>query len=332
MPAAPKPHNEEERLDALWSYDLLDTEPESAFDAITALAADICEVPVTLVSLVDDERQWFKSACGLPGVNSTPRDLAFCAHAILQRDILEVFDATTDARFADNPLVTGELAVRFYAGVPLVTASGMALGTLCALGPVPKTLDDRQRHHLRLLADTLVGLIEARVRRSRTDARQLRLLDAALAQAQDRADQLRQLSDFSTVLADASTLDDVLRLALETALKLCNADVGFAATRNGDAWRVCHVHGSIGAGQGGEFSSLSKGDAYFVDIENNTGLSATVVPIGNQEPDASLVLFMKREVLTPADRALLDIVSRQSGFARKLAGYPTVALTYRGSS
>lgn len=164
MSAAPLPENETERLDELKTSGLLDTLPEQAFDDITFLAAQITTTPIALVSLVDEDRQWFKSRVGL-GISETPRSQAFCGHAILEPDtVLIVPDATADLRFADNPLVTGELGARFYAGVPLVTASGNALGTLCVLDHTPRGLSETEERALRALSRQVIAQIELRQR------------------------------------------------------------------------------------------------------------------------------------------------------------------------
>ena len=139
MSAAGLPPNEGRRLEALRSYGVLDTDFESEYDELCRLAAAICETPIALISFVDHDRQWFKAVVGL-GVREIDRDAAFCAHAIWQDKIFEVPDATRDPRFADNPLVLGDPDIRFYAGQPLVNADGLALGTLCTIDRVPRTL------------------------------------------------------------------------------------------------------------------------------------------------------------------------------------------------
>jgi GAF domain-containing protein len=226
MPGAPKPDNERERLDALWSYEILDTAPEAAFDALTALAAELCDVPIATLTLVDETRQWFKSRCGFEGPDSTAREVAFCAYAILQTDILEVPDASVDPRFADNPLVTGDEHYRFYAGVPLIPADGFALGTLCVVDRKPRVLTQRQQAQLRRLAQAAVGLIALRIVRSEADDRRLALLDRSLTQARERNQQLSALRALSDALAAAREPADIVQTALSAALRLCRTDHG----------------------------------------------------------------------------------------------------------
>ena len=159
MKAAPLPQNEDERLAELLSYDVLDTEAEQLFDDLTALASQICETPIALISLIDPNRQWFKSRVGLDA-EETSRDIAFCSHAILQSDVFEIPNATLDPRFHDNPLVTGAPDIRFYAGAPLITPSGHAIGTLCAIDSKPRKLTETQKASLQTLSKSVVAHLE----------------------------------------------------------------------------------------------------------------------------------------------------------------------------
>ena len=154
--------DESARLDALRALDVLDTEPEAAFDALVRVASMVTGTPISLLSLVDCERQWFKANVGLDGTNETPRDIAFCAHAILGKQIFEVPDATRDVRFADNPLVVASPAIRFYAGAPIALSDGYRVGTLCVIDRVARVLSDAQREILSNLAHVAAQALEGR--------------------------------------------------------------------------------------------------------------------------------------------------------------------------
>lgn len=155
------PDNETDRLAALYALDILDSAPEQDFDDIVNLASNVCGTPMALVTLVDTDRQWFKARVGTD-LTETSRDMSFCAHAILGRDLLVVPDTTKDARFADNPTVQGDGGIRFYAGAPLVTTEGFALGTLCVVDREPRTLDVEQLQALRALARQVTAQMELR--------------------------------------------------------------------------------------------------------------------------------------------------------------------------
>ena len=148
MIVAPIPENEEQRLQDLRAYEILDTLPEKEYDELTKLAAYICGVPTALISLVDTDRQWFKSKVGLD-VEQTPRDIAFCSHVILQQDVMIVPNALEDNRFFDNPLVTGDLKLRFYAGAPLTTPNGNRIGTLCIIDYEKREITPEQKNALK---------------------------------------------------------------------------------------------------------------------------------------------------------------------------------------
>ncbi len=154
----PIPENEDERLNTLHGYGILDTHPEDRFDELTRLAALICGTPISLISLVDEDRQWFKSKTGL-AVCQTPREEAFCAHAILSPELLVVPDASQDPRFATNSLVLGDLHVRFYAGAPLTAPNGHHLGALCVIDRVPRQLSREQLEALRILSRQVMAQV-----------------------------------------------------------------------------------------------------------------------------------------------------------------------------
>jgi GAF domain-containing protein len=156
-----KPKNEEARVSTLEKYAILDTDPEAAFDDLAQLASFVCKTPIALISLIDGDRQWFKSRVGL-SVTETSRDVAFCSSAILQPDVFVVPDALQDDRFRDNPLVVSEPHIRFYAGAPLITEDGYALGTLCVIDQKPRELAADEKEALKALSRLVLGQLEFR--------------------------------------------------------------------------------------------------------------------------------------------------------------------------
>lgn len=162
MLKAPIPYNEGERLKKLYSYQILDTPSETDYDELVQLASQICNVPISLMTLVDKDRQWFKANVGLT-VPETPREVSFCGHAINGTNLFVVEDATLDTRFSDNPLVTSDPNIKFYMGMPLTTPDGYNIGTLCVIDHKPRTLTDQQQNAIRILAKQVVNHLELRL-------------------------------------------------------------------------------------------------------------------------------------------------------------------------
>jgi len=215
----PSPENEAERLKALQETELLDSAPEAEFDELAQMAAILCGTPVATVTLVDKDRQWFKAKVGVERTED-PREHSFCAHTILQRDMMIVPDAAADVRFADNPLVTEEPHIRFYAGVPLTTSDGLNLGTLCVIDHKPRELSIEQQQALRVLARKAMMEIELRARTNKLEeaiaekARSQRALEIA----NQRLSVLAAI-DGLTGLRNRRTLDEDLQREIARATR-----------------------------------------------------------------------------------------------------------------
>jgi diguanylate cyclase (GGDEF)-like protein len=219
--------DELKRLDELRSYAVLDTEAEQAYDDVVRLASFICNTPIALISLIDEDRQWFKAKVGLNDME-TPRGQAFCSHAINHPDaIMEVRDALLDTRFSGNPLVTGEAGVRFYAGAPLITASGAALGTVCVIDRVPRQLTDAQTEALKALSRQVVQLLALRRANaelallSRAHASRQRELEAVQLELQQLNIELSRQTqtDALTGLNNRRAFDSVLGYEVERTVR-----------------------------------------------------------------------------------------------------------------
>lgn len=205
---------EEPRIEALRSLDLLDTEHEEEFDELVQLASEICNTPISLVSLVDSDRQWFKARVGTD-LQETARDYSFCAHALGQADVFIVEDATHDPRFCENPLVTGETNIRFYAGVPLHTSSDLAVGTLCVIDTKPRSLSAEQQNALRILARQVRARLELRAQkkalaRANADLERLATTDALTGLANRRAFQEQMETQFAVAVRNNRPLTVLL--------------------------------------------------------------------------------------------------------------------------
>lgn len=205
MIAPQKTNNESQRLKALYQYNILDTPPEKEFDDLVRLASQICNTPISLVSLVEMERQWFKARVGLEA-EETSREVSFCAHAIHDDQMLVVEDAWADERFADNPLVTGDPNIRFYAGMPLINPQGYRLGTLCVIDDKPRELDEQQMFALETLSLQVIKQMELQL--------QNRKLKDSLQQIETQNQKLCKLNRTNTKLLSIISHD--LRSPLTT--------------------------------------------------------------------------------------------------------------------
>lgn len=227
------PENESVRLETLRSLNLLDTQAEESFDRVTRLAQHIFKVPIALISLVDEHRQWFKSCVGL-NVNETPRDISFCGHAILGDKPLIINDTLEDPRFLDNPLVTGQPNVRFYAGHPITLSGGMCIGTLCIIDTQPRDLSSEEvqaLEDLALITQRELSIMRLATRDELTDIPNRRGFNLLAERYLDLC--IRQQTNAITIFIDLDSLkfindqfghpsgDEVLRTFAQIIAKSC---------------------------------------------------------------------------------------------------------------
>ena len=227
MPIYPLPAQETERLAKLISFQIMDSLPEETYDRITRLAAKMLEVPIALISCVEDDRQWFKAKVGLDA-DETSREVSFCAHAICHNDVFIVEDATKDARFSQSPLVTGAPDIRFYAGAPLRTSDGFNIGTLCAIDTKPRAMSDEEKQLLADLAAIVIDALETRLIIQRAETAERRFIDAmeclpngfVLYDKDDRLvicnQRYREIySESADLIVRGATFEDIIRKGVE---------------------------------------------------------------------------------------------------------------------
>lgn len=274
MILAPKPIDERERLAALHRYDVLDSAPERAYDDIVQLASQICGTPIAFVGFVDSDRVWHKARIDVP-VEESPRDTSFCSHTILGEEPMVVPDLAEDPRFADNPTVTDGPRIRFYAGAPLITEDGYAVGTLCALDKVPRELSDSQSDALAALAHQVVAQLE--LRRLLAVSRSEALTDPLTAIGNRRL----LMADFETLLPAATSAEPLHLLLFDLdGFKLYNDSFGHSS---GDALLVRLAgklasaladRGSVYRIGGDEFCALVRGDVAAVESARTAATEA----------------------------------------------------------
>jgi anti-sigma regulatory factor (Ser/Thr protein kinase) len=257
--------DEKARVQALHSYRILDTDPEKAFDDLTILASHICETPVALISLIDSDRQWFKSRVGVE-VRETPREISFCAVAIQQPNLFVIPDATKDPRFSSNPFVVSDPKIRFYAGAPFISSDGHPLGTLCVVDVVPRQLNPSQQNALLALSRQVQAQFELR--------RNLLELRTALEE-RDRAEAERD----RTILDLQHALGHVQRLSgLLPACSACKLDVTIPADPNA-------ISGVVdGVMQIAHEMKCAEGNEYHIELALREALANAIVHGCNNDP------------------------------------------------
>jgi anti-sigma regulatory factor (Ser/Thr protein kinase) len=294
---------EKARVEALHSYKILDTDPEKAFDDLTVLASHICETPIALISLVDTDRQWFKSRVGV-SITETAREVAFCARAIQQSDLFVVPDATKDPRFSSNPLVVSDPKIRFYAGAPFTSSSGYPLGTLCVVDMVPRELSAGQKNALQALSRQVQAQLELR--------RNLLELRTALAE-RDRAEAERDrtISELQQALEHVSRLSGLL-----PACSACKLDMTISADPNA-------ISGVVdGVLQIAREMKCADGNEYHLELALREALANAIIHGCNNDPTKKVECCV---VCTEASDVMIVVRDPGEGFSPQSVPSPLAA-------
>ncbi len=294
---------EKARVEALHSYKILDTDPEKAFDDLTVLASHICETPIALISLVDTDRQWFKSRVGV-SITETAREVAFCARAIQQSDLFVVPDATKDPRFSSNPLVVSDPKIRFYAGAPFTSSSGYPLGTLCVVDMVPRQLSASQKNALQALSRQVQAQLELR--------KNLLELRSALAE-RDRAEAERE----RTISELQHSLEHVSRLSgLLPACSACKLDMTISADPNA-------ISGVVdGVLQIAREMKCAEGNEYHLELALREALANAIIHGCNNDPTKKVECCV---VCTEASDVMIVVRDPGEGFSPQAVPSPLAA-------
>lgn len=308
MQSPPIPSYEDARLQELDAYKIVDTLPEQDYDDLTALAAQICGTPISLVSLVDDRRQWFKSRHGLDAPE-TPKEYAFCAHAINQpKEIFIVNDARTDERFQDNPLVTGDPNVVFYAGMPLVNEKGLPLGTICVIDHSPKELSEDQIRSLKSLSRQVMNLLELH--------RKKKELEKVVADLENRNDELEQ---FAQVAAHdlKSPLNNISML-----LDLLKQDFGPALGTDGEELVAMLKRSS------GKLKNMIDGLLAYSRSDRHADISPARIPVRELEALLRDLLVAKSEGTLEVESELNEVYTNKAALEQVLINLSSNAIKY----
>ena len=309
MTLAPIPENEEQRLKALLRYRILDTDFEESYDELTQLAATICDTSISTITLIDTERQWFKSRLGVDGRQSA-RDISFCAHSILQDDIFVVEDAAEDKRFVDNPFVTGNPGIRFYAAANLRTDDGYNIGTLCVIDSQPKKPTQQQLDALRILAKQVVYQLELRLNMLRLDdslalLRELNITKDRMFSviAHDLKSPFNGILGFSEMLVDMLNKPGMERQKDMAKLVMESGEAALALLNDLLEWAVLQQRGNQFEKVKLDFSSLAREVTEIVSIaamRKEIGLKTQIEPNIHVKGDKHMLFSLIQNLLTNA--------------------------------